>query len=90
MVEHAFKINYTISEDNGDINFMNHFFAHSIEEARNSIIELMEDWNVSRENIFTDDCAIYGVGNQYDLTITVEQVDLLGNEALEYLLNDNT
>ena len=90
MVEHAFKVNYTISEDNGDINFINHFFSHSIEEARESIIELMEDWNVERSNIFTDDCAIYGVGEQYDVTITVEQVDILGNEALEYLLNSNT
>jgi hypothetical protein len=84
----VFKVNYTISEDDGTITFSDSFYSHHLDECRLDITNLMNDYDVTVDNIFVDGDAIYGVGNQYDVTVTVEQLNILGDEALTYLITD--
>ena len=84
----VYKVNYTISADAGDINFMNFFYARDTEEIHDSIMQVMEDHGVGIPDIFIDNCAIYGTGTEYDVTITIEQVQIFDDVALKSIMGE--
>lgn len=84
----VYKVNYTISAEDGDVNFTNFFYAIDTNEIHESIKCIMEDHGVDMKDVFTQDCAIYGVGNEFDITITIEQCHIFDDAALDMVLND--
>lgn len=82
-----FKINYTVITADNDIEVSNHFFVRDVKEAQDNIVKLMGDFSITMDTVYVEDCAIHGVGTDYDVVVSIEQAEIFNDEALIYLIN---
>lgn len=83
----VFKINYTVITADDDIEVSNHFFVRDIKEAHDNIVKLMNDFSITMDTVYVEECSINGVGTDYDVVISVEQAEIFTDEALIHILN---
>jgi len=78
----VYRINYTVIGE--DHSFTDHFFARDLNEIKQSIVELMNDYDATYPHV-AEGC-IYATGVTYDLMITVESTNIFDEEGLQALL----
>lgn len=85
----VFKVIYSVYDELGEVILTDSFYTKSAEQTNESIIKLFDDYSININDTFIEDCSIYGIGDTQDIMITIEQPNVMDDEALEFVLMFN-
>ena len=80
----VYRVNYIVMDE--DVSFADYFYVNDMEEMKESINELLDDYDVDKSSVIVDDDAIHGIGTIYDVMVTVEAVNILGSDSLATII----
>ena len=74
----VYRVNYTVIAD--DHTFNDFFYCRDMSSIKESIQAIMEDYKVLKP--YVADGCIYGAGEDYDVSVTVEATSILDDKSL--------